>query len=174
MEGGLGKRVPWTAVCLVLRRGPMKTPAMMKVLLCWLADRLGAGDRLQRPSRPPPGDEKLVFITDAKAENGRAWIGGAWFLLEVIREWAPWAVSKDSPNEVIALLELLATLIAVKLWVPESRDRQVSKLAIRGYMENQSNEALVKKAMTTKFRSALVLLELAEELAAKSCALGLT
>ena len=77
---------------------------------------------------------------------------GPWFSLEVTRSWAPLAFSKDSPNKVIASLELLATLIAVKHWVPDSKDRQVSKLAIRGYTDNQSNEALVKKAMTTKFR----------------------
>ena len=69
---------------------------------------------------------------------------GPWFSLEVIRDWAPWVFSKDSSNKVIASLELLATLIAVKLWVPDSQDRPVSKLAIRGYTDNQSNEALVK------------------------------
>ena len=41
-------------------------------------------------------------------------------------------ILQEQPQQgVIASLELLATLIAVKLWVPESRDRQVSKLAIR-------------------------------------------
>ena len=100
---------------------------------------------------------------------------GPWFSLEVTRDWAPWAFSKESPNKVIASLELLlATLIGVKLWVPDSKDRQVSKLAIRGYTDNQSNEALVKKAMPTKFPSTLILLELAEELAFKSYELGLT
>ena len=58
--------------------------------------------------------------------------------LEATRQWAPWAFSKDSPSKVIASLELLATLIAVKLWVPDSKGRQVSKLAIRGYTDNQS------------------------------------
>ena len=41
-------------------------------------------------------------------------------------------------------------------------------------LHGQSNEALVKKVMTTEFPSTLVLLELAEELAFKSCELGLT
>ena len=69
-----------------------------------------------------------------KAEDGRAWVGGfleivpscqgPWFSLEVDRSWAPWAFSKSSPNKVIAALELLATLIAVKLWIPDSEDRQ--------------------------------------------------
>ena len=73
-----------------------------------------------------------------------------------------WARSKSSPNKVIAALELLATLIAVKLWVPDSdsEDRQSSRAALRGFTDNQSNEA-----MTTKYPSSLILLELAEELA---------
>ena len=120
----------------------MKIPAMIKVLFGWLADRLETGDRLQTP----PGNEDLVFFTDAKAANGRAWIGGflemvpgchgPWFSLEVTRDWAPWAFSKDSPNKVIASLELLATLIAVKLWVPDSKEWQVSRVAIRGYTDS--------------------------------------
>ena len=36
------------------------------------------------------------------------------------------------------------------------------------------NEALILKAMTTKYPSGLVLMELAEELAAKDCELQLT
>ena len=155
-----------------------------KVLFSWLADRLEGGDRLQRPSRPFSRDLGLSFFTEAKAEDGRAWVGGfleivpgcqgPWFCLEVDKSWAPWAFSKSSPNKVIAALELLTTLIAVKLWIPDSEDRQASRVALRGFTDNQSNEALVKKAMTTKYPSSLVLLELAEELAAKKCDLSLT
>ena len=32
-----------------------------------------------------------------------------------------------------------------------SDDRQVSRVALRGFTDNQSNEALVKQAMTTKY-----------------------
>ena len=62
----------------------------------------------------------------------------------------------------------------MKLWIPDSEDRQTSRVALRGFTDDQSNEALVKKAMTTKYPSSLVLLELAEELAAKKCDLSLT
>ena len=54
----------------------MTIPTMLKVLFSWLADRLEGGDRLQRPSRPFSGDLGLSFFTDAKAEDGRAWVGG--------------------------------------------------------------------------------------------------
>ena len=125
----------------------------------------------------------LSFFTDAKAEAGRAWIGGflepvpgcqgPWLSLEVQQSWAPWAFAKGDPNKVIAALELLATLVAVKLWVPESTAKKTTKVAIRGYTGNKSNEALLKKAMTTKFPSTLVLMETAEELSAKNCELQL-
>ena len=134
----------------------MKIPTMLRVLFSWLADRFERGDRLQKPMRPPTGDPPLQFFTDAKAENGRAWIGGfleispgcpgPWFSLEVERSWAPWAFAKSSPNKVIAALELLATLVAVKM-----------------------NEALLKRYMTTKFSSCLILMETAEELSSKRC-----
>ena len=101
---------------------------------------------------------------------------GPWFSLKVDRSWVVGskAFSKSSPNKVIAALEILATLIAVKLWIPDSEDRQVCRVALRGFTDNQSNEAPVKKAMTTRYPSSLVLLELAEELAAKKCDLSLT
>ena len=50
-------------------------------------------------------------------------VPGQGLSLEVDRSWAPWAFSKSSPNKVIAALELLATLIAVKLWIRDSDDK---------------------------------------------------
>ena len=72
-----------------------------------------------------------------------------------------------------AALELLATLVGIRLWVPEGEDRKTSRVAIRGYTDNKSNEALLKKAMTTKYPSMLVLMEIAEELVQKNCELQL-
>lgn len=64
-------------------------------------------------------------------------------------------------------------MVAVKLWVPEGPAKKTTRVAIRGYTDNKSNEALLKKAMTTKFPSTLVLMETAEELSAKNCELQL-
>ena len=74
---------------------------------------------------------------------------------------------------MIAALDLLATLIGVKLWIPESSENRVSRVAIRGYTDNQSNESLVRKFMTSKFPLTLVLMELAEELSFRHCELKL-
>ena len=75
------------------------------------------------------------------------------------RAWAPWAFAKGDPKKVIAALELLAAL-------PEG-------VAIRGYTDSKSNEALLKKAMTTKYPSMLIFMETAEELSHKNCELQL-
>ena len=70
-------------------------------------------------------------------------------------------------------LELLATLVGVRLWVPEGQTKQTTRVAIKGYTDNQSNEPLLKKFMTSKFPSTLILMELPEELTAKRCELKL-
>ena len=41
---------------------------------------------------------------------------GPWFSLEVDRALAPWAFAKGHPKKVIAALELLATLVGIRLW----------------------------------------------------------
>ncbi|OLP77936.1 hypothetical protein AK812_SmicGene41941 [Symbiodinium microadriaticum] len=140
--------------------GPLTLPTMVRVLCGWLADRLESGGRLQKPEPLLEGAAPLSFFTDAKAEAGRAWIGGflelvdgcqgPWFSLEVVDSWAPWAFAKGDPGKVIAALELLATLVGVRLWVPDGDAKKTSRVAIRGYTDNQSNESLLKKAMTTK------------------------
>ncbi|OLQ05332.1 hypothetical protein AK812_SmicGene11523 [Symbiodinium microadriaticum] len=161
--------------------GPLTLPTMVRVLCGWLADRPESGGRLQKPLLE--GAAPLSFFTDAKAEAGRAWIGGflelvdgcqgPWFSLEVVDSWAPWAFAKGDPGKVIAALELLATLVGVRLWVPDGDAKKTSRVAIRGYTDNQSNESLLRKAMTTKFPSTLILMELAEELSTKNCELQL-
>ena len=75
-----------------------------------------------------------------KLSRNWAWIGGfleisegkpgPWFSLEVDRAWAPWAFAKGDPKKVIAALELLATLVGIRLWVQEGKDRKSSRVAI--------------------------------------------
>ena len=177
----LGPLHAWSSA-VQTKVGTLTVPTMLRVLCLWLAERLEAGGRLQRPAPLVEEGTPLSFFTDAKAEAGKAWIGGflelvpgqgPWFSLEVQQSWAPWAFAKGDPNKVIAALELLATLVAVKLWVPEGPAKKTTRVAIRGYTDNKSNEALLKKAMTTKFPSTLVLMETAEELSAKNCELQL-
>ena len=91
--------------------GALTLPSMVRVLCGWLADRLESGGRLQKPEPLLEGEAPWSFFTDAKAEAGRAWIGGflelvdgcqgPWFSLEVVESWAPWAFAKGDPGKVI-------------------------------------------------------------------------
>ena len=106
-------RLGGTLICLVLRDtgegGSDEATVMLRVLLSWLANRLEGGERLQRPDVGVQGAIPLVFYTDAKAEDGRAWIGGfveknpecegPWFSLEAEKGWAPWAFVKGGYEE---------------------------------------------------------------------------
>ncbi|CAE7245404.1 unnamed protein product, partial [Symbiodinium natans] len=134
----LGPLHAWSAA-IQGKPGLLTLPTMLRILMEWLAGKLGGGERLQAPESMSYDSNVLSFFTDAKA-------------------WAPWAFAKKDPNKVIAALELLATL--VKLWVPCSEERKSSREAIRGYTDNKSNEAVLRKLMTTKFPSILVLMEL--------------
>ena len=132
------------------KTGPLKLPVMLKLLLSWLADRLEGGDRLQKPDVGVQGAIPLIFYTDVKAEDGKAWIGGflevcpgcqgPWFSLEVEKDWAVWVFLKGDTKKVIAAFELLATLIGVRLWVPDGKTKQTTRVAIKGYTDGRSHE----------------------------------
>ena len=164
----LGPLYAWSSA-IQGKAGPMKLPVMLRVLMSWLASRLDGGERLQRPDVGVPWSS-IRMLNCLEIFAG---CQGPWFSLEVEKGWAPWAFVKGDTKKVIAALELLATLIGVRLWVLEGQTKQTSRVAIKGYTDNQSNESLLKKFMTWKFPSTLILMELAEELTAKRCELKL-
>jgi len=81
-------------------------------------------------------------------ENG-AWIGGypqgqggkilAWFSEEVSSDCADWLKLRKDPKRLIASLELLATLAAVKIWTPVGTREAKAKCWIRGKADNLGN-----------------------------------
>ena len=104
---------------------------MIRVLCGWLAERLDNGGRLQKPEPLLEGAAPLSFFTDAKAQDGRAWIRGFLELVDGCQ-----GPCFTDPGKVIAALELLATLVGVRLWVPEGNAKKTSRVAIRGYTDN--------------------------------------
>ncbi|CAE7346838.1 DSK1 [Symbiodinium sp. KB8] len=148
----LGPLHAWSSA-VQTKVGTLTVPTMLRVLCLWLAERLEAGGRLQRPAPLVEEGTPLSFFTDAKAEAGKAWIGG---FLELV----PGCQGRPEQGDCCP-------------WVPEGPAKKTTRVAIRGYTDNKSNEALLKKAMTTKFPSTLVLMETAEELSAKNCELQL-
>ena len=73
----------------------------------------------------------------------------------------------------IASLELFATLLCVMLFVEVQAASSSSTLYIPGVTDNQGNESLINKNMTSKFPLYIVLLELTEQLKSKNVAIDL-
>lgn len=179
----LGPLYAWSSA-VMNQPGQMVVPWAVAVILKWLEMRLSQGGRLEevKVEDVPAGDPPVIW-TDAKATEDSAWIGGylatsddpkkcRWFSQEVKEELAPWLrCKKGSPKRVIAALELLATIIAVKIWAPDYKGRMVAK--IPAMTDNLSNEFAVKKFMTSKYPGTVLLMELAEELRAQDLGLGL-
>ena len=179
----LGPLYSWNAAVRG-KRGVLRIPAMLRAILLFLAERIKEGGDLHSP--PPIGvaaEEHLLFFTDAKATEESAWIGGykqqedgtilEWFSEEVDRAWAPWIFMKRDPKRVIASLELLASLAAVKLWAPKGKQRRMATCFLRGKTDNQSNTYALSKWMSTKFPLTLLIMELSETLRMSQCELSL-
>eukprot|EP00435_Cladocopium_sp_Y103_P058340 s2357_g20.t1 len=179
----LGPLYSWCAA-VRSKQGPLKVPAMLRVILKFLATRFESGGEMQSPPplRPEKGDQ-LLFYTDAKATEKSAWIGGfkqgangeiiSWFSEEITVEWAPWMGLKKDPKRVIAALELLASLVAVKLWMPTVGGDAEAVCWIRGKTDNQSNTFALTKWMSTKFPLTILIMELSESLRLGRCNLSL-
>ena len=145
----LGPLYSWSSA-VQSKKGPLRLPAMLRTILLYLARRFKEGGELQTP--PPLGNqdsEELLFFTDAKATSDGAWIGGfkqgsdgtilAWFSEEIGESWANWLKLKKDPKRIIAALELLATLVATKLWMPKDGISRGATCWLRGKTDNQSN-----------------------------------
>jgi hypothetical protein len=180
----LGPLYAWTAA-ISKRNGIAKVPWAIAMILNWIGERLQQGGRLQ----PPPsllGDPIEMFRTDAKAEGGRAYIGGwetlftkhpaeaRWFSFEVTRQHFPWVWCKEKdPGRVIAALELLGTIMAVMLFSNKWPANSSGWTHGTGLTDNRGNSFAVQKMLSTKFPLTVLLIELSEQLRACSIELHL-
>ena len=179
----LGPLYVWAAA---VRQQPGKVyvPWAVLMILDWLASRLEGGRRMEVVKPTLSAEHRpMVFYTDARASEHDACIGGylavssnlkecPWFSVEIGLDLAPWLLSKGgNPKRVIAALELLATLIAVKLWSGKAECGLVSK--VRAFTDNRGNSFALLKGMSTKYPLTILLMELAEELRAKDLNLDL-
>jgi hypothetical protein len=171
----LGPIYAWSSAVAKLS-GKVRLPWAVALLLKWISKRLSEGGRLQ----PPPyldGPPKELFRTDAKAEGGRAYIGGwetlisrdaskcRWFSLEVTKSWAPWVWCKQGdPGRVIAALELLATIVAILVFAPNWTKGQSGVMYGTGLTDNKGNSFVLMKMLSTKFPLTILLIELSEQL----------
>ena len=154
-------------------------------MLTWLGRRLREGERLQSPLRIGPATIE-VFRSDARAEDGRAWVGGwevppsgaardaRWFAAELDRKCCPWVWAKArEPNRVIAALELLGTLLCLKCFTCDRPELSRGEIRISGKTDNRGNSFAVAKMMSTKWPLTVLILELVEEMRAQGLVLNL-
>lgn len=202
MAGGLG-RINFAASALCYERpflGPLYLwvsaiqqsdvpvavlPWAIRLILKWIATRLrGEGRLMVAPSVPKSDGE--WFRSDAKAEDGRAFVGGwkcagntaardaAWFYLELTPTAAPWVFAKaGDPGRTIASLELLGTLLCLILFDIKATSLRTGSCSITGSTDNQGNTMAMLKLMSTKWPLATLLIELSEQLRSRQLDLNL-
>ena len=179
----LGPLYSWTAA-IRNKTGVLRIPTMLRTILWFLADRAAEGGSLQAPPPLRKGEEdNVIFYTDAKATEKGAWVGGflqtsdgqigEWFSEEVEEAWAPWLFLRKDPKRVIAALEMLATLIAVRLWAKGLPVGGKGKCWVKGSTDNLSNAYAVSKWMSTKYPLTILIMELSETLRTRDCELNL-
>ena len=133
-----------------------------------------------------PGALGDLFRSDAKAENGQAFVGGwscrkglctkeaLWFSLEVTAENAPWAFAKASdPGRTIAALELLGTLLCLVLLDFSFEELTCGNNVICGSTDNQGNSFILSKYFSTKWPITALLIETSEQLRTRGLELSL-
>ena len=156
-------------------RGKLRVPWIILMLMRWITRKLERGQRLEEVGPPTAARAPGIKIwTDAKATDDEAWIGGwlqsdedtkkcAWFSERVEPWMAPWLkMKKGNPKRVIAALEMLATLVAVKLWLGDGTQNLC--VHTEAFTDNRGNEFILKKGMSTKFPIALLVIEVSETL----------
>ena len=185
----MGEALLGAIICLVCssedKERPLEDTGNVTYNFFWfLAKRTRDGGSLQEPTPIRTDNEAdLVFFTDAKATEQGAWIGGflqskegsiiSWFSEEVQESWAPWLFVRKDPKRVIAALELLATLVAVRLWANGLQRGGKGRCWVRAGTDNQGNSYAVSRLMSTKYPLTVLIMELSETLRARNCELDL-
>ena len=194
MEQGLG-RLGFTAGALLWERpflgplyswsaavrgkpGTLRVPTMLRAILRFIGDRVSKGGDFHKPlSQLPPAEPMLKFFTDAKATEEGAWIGGyvidpagepgQWFAEQVEGSWADWIFVRKDKKRLIASLELLGTLVALKLWLPHTPQGAKGVCQIYGGTDNQGNSYAISRCMSTRYPLTLLIMEVSETLRLK-------
>ena len=125
--------------------------------------------------------EERAPRVDAQAADGRTGVGGwlpaegpdgrpdpsqsYWFSEEIRAQDFPWVFKRDGTARVIATLEALAMLLAVRAFFPDAqRTRRTKLVVIPSYTDNRGNGALLNKLMSRKYPLSALLMEFGEQL----------
>ena len=161
-------------------------PWSIRLILRWFQKRLQEGGRQQEAPNIFVEEQGDLFRSDAKAEDGKAFIGGweckgdtptkaaRWYALEVKEKEFPWAFAKGhDPGRVIAALELLGTIVSIIYFCePQSATTKVS-FKMTGATDNQGNSLAMIKMMSTKWPLTALIMEMSEQLRKRNAELHL-
>ena len=179
----LGPLYSWSAAVRG-KQGLLRVPTMLRAILRFFGERIGQGGNFHKPlSQLAPAGPEIVFFTDAKATDSGAWIGGylmepngepgQWFAEEVTSGWADWIFVKRDRKRLIASLELLGTLVALKLWLERIPLRSRGVCQVYGGTDNQGNSYAISKCMSTKYPLTLLVMEIWQTFGSGGCELHL-
>ena len=172
----LGPLYLWVSAILRSAANTVIIPWAIRLIMHWIATRLDTPMRLMvTPPVPRMGGE--VFRSDAKAEDGRAFIGSwecagnrkagcaRWFAIEIIREDFPWVFAKSNdPGRVIAALELLGTILSLIVFDIRPGVLTECGCSVTGATDNLGNSFAVSKMLSTKWPLTALVIELGEQL----------
>ena len=119
-----------------------------------------------------------VFRVDAKAQGNNVVIAGwktgptpdpstaDWFALTLTKEEVPFVFMKGEPYKVVASLELLAILVGLILFVdvPGEGVSRTGFISFAAFTDNQGNQHLLERYLSTKLPLGAVLIEVAAQL----------
>lgn len=174
----LGPLYAWSSA-VTGQKGDLDVPWAVVFILKWMKKRLKEGDRMEEvPPRKGLVGEVLKIWTDAKATEEDAWIGGwleisedkkcrPWFSMKVDEVLAPWLKCRgQNPKRVIAALELLATLMAMRLWC--QKEGTNARVFAQAFTDNKGNDFVLKKGMSTKFPLTMLVMEASDMMRKKN------
>ena len=165
----------------------LAVPPLVRLTLSWIVGQLESGKRMT-PCRKVEKDLGLLFKTDAKGEEDYVVLGGwecsggvgtmgaRWFSVKLGKEEVPWLFTKGHSSRTIASSELLATMLAIFLFIPIPVGDPGPLKGLthcRGLTDNQGNSFVVAKLMTTTFPLSAVLMQMTSMLGARNLWLDL-
>jgi len=158
----------------------MPVPSYVKFFLRFLASSLERS-RHTECARALASSEQSPRV-DAQASGLRTGIGGwlpsigedglpspkrsKWFSLEITKQSFPWVYEKgDTPSRIIASLEALAILVALRVFFPAVPGAAKAKVVLLPtWTDNRGNGSVLNKLMTTRFPLSAILMELSEQM----------
>ena len=156
------------------RNTVQRVPGYVRFFLRYLADQISETRHYHCAAELHAS--LLAPRVDAQASSNRTGIGGwfpavgpdgnidvslsSWFSQEICQEEWRWVHAKgEKPALIVATLEALAVLVALKLCFGEvPKPQQTRVVMVPSLTDNRGNGALLNKLMTTKFPASALLM----------------